>query len=349
MTPSFVLGVGLGVFAAALVITRVVRDFARRQRLLDHPNERSSHAVPVPRLGGIGIVAAFLAASALVAVLSEGSTKLAVTLAATAAISAVGLLDDLRPMPARVRFAIQAVAAMVVVTVSGGPRGSPWLETIPWALQAPLLVLWIVWLTNLYNFMDGIDGLAGGQAVIAGGAIAAAAFAGGAPATGLLLVALAAASAGFLLFNFPPSSIFMGDVGSTAIGFFLACVPLLPEARPVPIEVVGIAVSLFILDATITLVRRIARGERWFEAHRTHYYQRPVAMGWSHRAITLTAYAGMCVAGAGAFAYQVAGPEARLLLLLLPVVVFAALAAAVHGLERRAGPGARDVENAGAR
>ena len=346
MSTPLLIGTIVGAFAAALLTTRSVRDFARRKHLLDHPNDRSSHAVPTPRLGGVGIVAAFLVAAAIVAASSEAPGRLAVILVATAAVAAVGLLDDLRPMPARVRFAVQAVAAMVVVVSSDGLRGAPWLEPLPWALQAPLLVLWIVWMTNLYNFMDGIDGLAGGQAVIAAGAIAVAAFAGGAPTTGLLLVALAAASAGFLAFNFPPSSIFMGDVGSTAIGFFLACVPLLPEARPVPIELVGIAVSLFILDATTTLVRRIARGERWFEAHRTHYYQRPVAMGWSHRAVTLTAYAGMGLAGAGAIAYQAAGPEGRLLLLALPVVVFAALAAAVHAMERRAGQDASDAENA---
>jgi UDP-N-acetylmuramyl pentapeptide phosphotransferase/UDP-N-acetylglucosamine-1-phosphate transferase len=348
MTTAVASFVVLAAFLAALAETRIVRDFARRRRLLDQPNGRSSHAVPVPRLGGLAIVTAFLAGSIAFAASSGGVRTLAPILAATAVISALGLLDDLRPMPARVRFAVQAATAALVVALSGPPRGSPWLELVPWPLLAPLLVLWIVWLTNLYNFMDGIDGLAGGQALMAGVAVAAAAFAGGASTTGWLLLVLAAASAGFLVFNFPPGSIFMGDVGSTAIGFFLACVPLLPEARPVPIELVGIALSMFILDATVTLARRIARGERWFEAHRTHYYQRPVAMGLSHRAVTLVAYGGMCIVGTSAAAYQGAGPEAQVMLLLVPVVVFAVLAATVHGLERRAAQGAGGVGNLGA-
>jgi glycosyltransferase WbpL len=335
-----------GAFASALVLTRAARDFARRRRLVDHPNERSSHAVPRPRLGGIGIMIPFLGIAAAVVAARGGGLRLASILAATAVVAALGLVDDVRHLSARVRFGIQAVAAVAVVLPSGGAGGSSWLASIPWWIQAPLLVLWILWLTNLYNFMDGIDGLAGGQGVIASAAIAAVAFAGGAPTTGSLLVILAAASAGFLVLNFPPASIFMGDVGSTAIGFFLACVPLFPEARPVPLEVVGIALSLFILDATVTLLRRIARGERWFEAHRTHYYQRPVAMGVPHRSVTLVAWAGMGLVGASASAYQRADPEARLVLLAFPVVVFLALAAAVHGLERRASRGAGDIGTA---
>ncbi len=343
MKTPLLFGTVLGVFLVALTVTRAVREFARRRHLLDHPNDRSSHAFPVPRLGGIAIVAAFVIASIAVALLSPNFGRIALVLAATAVVSAVGLLDDLRSLRARVRFAVQALAAMTVVTLSGGPRGSPWLEMVPWPLQAVLLILWIVWLANLYNFMDGIDGLAGGQAVIAGVAIAAAAFAGGAVTTGWLLLVLVAASAGFLVFNFPPGSIFMGDAGSTGIGFFLACVPLLPETHPVPIELVGIALSLFILDATVTLLRRVARGERWFEAHRTHYYQRPVAMGLPHRTVTLAAYGGMALVGASAVAYQRSDTETRLLLLLLPVAAFLVLAAAVHGLERRASEGAGNV------
>jgi UDP-N-acetylmuramyl pentapeptide phosphotransferase/UDP-N-acetylglucosamine-1-phosphate transferase len=345
LRPQTMAILAVAAFVAAWTTTRLVRDFALRRHLLDHPNGRSSHNVPVPRLGGLGVIVAFAIASVAVSTCFPDGSKLAPILLGTVAISALGLVDDLRPLPARVRLAGQVLAALIVVALSDRVRGSPWLELLPWPIVAIFLVLWIVWLTNLYNFMDGIDGLAGGQGVIASVTIAAAAFQSGAALTGSLLVVLAAALAGFLLLNFPPASIFMGDVGSTAVGFFLACVPLLPESRPVPLELVGIALSLFILDATITLLRRIARGERWSEAHRTHYYQRAVAMGQQHRTVSLIAYIGMGLAGTSAVAYQGANPEVRAVFLALPVLVFTLLAAAVHGLERRA---ARDAGDLGA-
>jgi UDP-N-acetylmuramyl pentapeptide phosphotransferase/UDP-N-acetylglucosamine-1-phosphate transferase len=325
----------LGTALLSALLTWAVREHARRRDLLDHPNERSSHAVPKPRLGGIGIMAAFLTTATVAASLGGGLRRLAPALATTAVISALGLVDDLRPLPARARFAVQVAAALAVVLSSGGAGGLSWLSFLPWPILSVLLVLWLVWLTNLYNFMDGIDGLAGGQAVIAGTAIAVVAFTSGAATTGGLAALLAAACAGFLALNFPPASIFMGDVGSTAIGFFLGMVPLLPDAAPVPIEVVGIALSLFILDATTTLARRIARGERWFEAHRTHLYQRPVALGLPHRKVTLTAYAGMAAVAACAVAYPRAGAAGKAALLAAPVAVFAVLALVVRRLERR--------------
>jgi UDP-N-acetylmuramyl pentapeptide phosphotransferase/UDP-N-acetylglucosamine-1-phosphate transferase len=338
-----VLALALAASLVSFLVVRAVREHAHAQDLLDHPNDRSSHVEPTPRLGGIGIMVAFLAAGAAGLALAGGPPGMALALAATAAISALGLVDDLRPLPARYRFAIQVVVALAVVLSTGGARGSPWLQALPWPLGPALLVLWMVWLTNLYNFMDGIDGLAGGQAVAAGLAIAAVAFAAGAPATGALALALAGAAAGFLLLNFPPATIFMGDVGSTAIGFFLASVPLLPDAAPVPLEVVALALAFFILDATLTLLRRAWRGERWFEAHRTHLYQRPVAMGIPHRRVTLVAYAGMVLAALCAVALPGAAPAARVLLLAVPGLVFGALVVAVRRMEAR-----RRVGSAGA-
>jgi len=335
MSTTGFLVLGAGCAALSTALTLLVRGIARHRRLLDHPNERSSHAVPTPRLGGIGVMAGFLAAAAAALALSGGGLRHGGVLVATAAISLLGLLDDLRPVRARVRLAVQVAVALALVLSSGGARGSPWLSALPWPIEAGLLVLWIVWLTNLYNFMDGIDGLAGGQAVTAGLAIAAVAFASGAPATGALGLLLAAASAGFLFFNFPPATIFMGDVGSTAIGFFLAAVPLLPDAAPVPLEVVALALAFFILDATLTLLRRAARGERWFEAHRTHLYQRPVAMGIPHRTVTLVGYSGMAFAALCAVAYPRAAAPARALLLAAPACVFGILVAVVRRMERR--------------
>lgn len=272
-------------FLVALAETRLVRDFARRKHLLDHPNDRSSHAVPVPRLGGLAIVAVFLVGALAVASLSGGAGRLALVLAATAVISALGLLDDLRPMRARTRIAVQAAMAMIVVVLSGGPRGSPWLEAIPFPLLAPLLVLWIVWLTNLYNFMDGIDGIAGAEAVCVGlGAL----LLGG--STGWLL--LAAAAGGFLLLNWPPARIFMGDVGSGFLGFALGVLAVDAAGwEQLSLAASAILLGVFLVDATVTLFRRWLRGERLAQAHRSHAYQHAARRYGGHRPVVLATVA----------------------------------------------------------
>jgi UDP-N-acetylmuramyl pentapeptide phosphotransferase/UDP-N-acetylglucosamine-1-phosphate transferase len=313
-----------------------VREVALRRSLLDRPNDRSAHVRPTPRLGGIGIMCAFLPVAAATVVLADGGAGALCTIIATAIIAALGLIDDLRPLPARWRFGVQLAAAAVVVAANVGRIESAWtLLPLPVWLLAPVSVLWIVWVTNLYNFMDGIDGLAAGQATIAGAALCAVAVTVGAPMQATLALALVGAVLGFLILNFPPASIFMGDVGSTAIGFFLASVPFLPGSGSIPVEVVGLAVALFILDATTTLIRRLARGERFFEAHRTHVYQRPLAVGVPHRVITLAAYPGMVAVAGFAVAYPAATGPARVALVVAAVAVFGGYAYAVASLERR--------------
>ncbi len=324
--------------AAAALATRLVREIAHRTGWLDTPNDRSAHVKPTPRLGGIGIMVAFLPAAALLA-LRHADRQALVVVVATAFISVVGLVDDLRPLKARVRFGAQCLAAAIVVGSAWDRLGGAWalLGALPVWLLAPLSVLWIVWLTNLYNFMDGIDGLAGGQAVIAGVGIAVAAFGAGAQLQGVLAALLAAASLGFLFLNFPPASIFMGDVGSTAIGFLFASLPFLGGGVGVPAEVVGLALALFILDATVTLVRRLSRGETFFQAHRTHFYQRPLALGVPHRQITLVAWAGMVAVAASAAAWLRVGRGWRVALIGCALLIFVAYARAVIRLEGRAG------------
>jgi Fuc2NAc and GlcNAc transferase len=341
MTPVL-LAAACALASAALV--RLLRDFANRRALLDLPNDRSSHDVPRPRLGGVGVVAPVLATGGWLLFTRGTSPALAVPLVATGLVALLGLVDDLRPLPARVRFGVQVLLAGAVVGASwsrlpaaAGALGG-WL---PVPVLAALAVLWITWLTNLYNFMDGIDGIAGVQAVVASIALAGVAASGGAGSTLWLLVALAGSSAGFLLFNLPPASIFMGDVGSTAIGFLFGVLPLLPESAPgahaVPLAPVALALSLFVLDATTTLVRRMARGEKVHQAHRTHLYQRPVVRGVSHRAVLGVAAAGMVVVAGCAVAWAAAPAAApagvRAGLALAPVLLFAAGSLAVRRIE----------------
>jgi UDP-N-acetylmuramyl pentapeptide phosphotransferase/UDP-N-acetylglucosamine-1-phosphate transferase len=322
---------------AAAAVTWAARQTALRRQLVDRPNERSAHVTPTPRLGGIGVMLAFIPLAVAAVLLEGGGARALAVVGATAAISVLGLIDDLRPLRARWRFGVQLVVACGVVAVSWPELAAAWtlLPLPPWLL-APISVLWIVWLTNLYNFMDGIDGLAGGQAVIAGAAIALAARVTGGGLQGTLALAMGAAALGFLVFNFPPASIFMGDVGSTAIGFFFASLPFLPGGKgAVSVEVVGLALALFVLDATTTLVRRLMRGERFYQAHRTHWYQRPLACGVRHRPITLSAYAGMLAVAGLALRYPAASPADRVTLVAGGIAVFAGVVALVLTLERR--------------
>ncbi|ACL67751.1 glycosyl transferase family 4 [Anaeromyxobacter dehalogenans 2CP-1] len=335
---SWQFGLACLTFVAAVAVTWLVKQVALRRNLLDAPNERSAHVRPTPRLGGMGIMAAFVPAALTLAVVEELGARVIAVVALTALVAIVGLVDDLHPLRARTRFGAQVVLACAVVfgAADGGRVAWSLLPEAARPLAPVLSVLWIVWLTNLYNFMDGIDGLAGGQAVLASAAIAVAAFGMGVPAVGGLAVLMGAAAAGFLVFNFPPASIFMGDVGSTALGFFFASLPLVADGGRLPVEVVGLALALFILDATTTLVRRLARGERFYQAHRSHWYQRPLTCGVHHRAITLTAYAGMLIVGVLATRFDGAKPLAmRVGLVGGAVLVFLALVGVVLGLERR--------------
>ena len=336
------MAVLVAVVCAALsaLLVRAVRDFANRRSLLDHPSDRSSHSIPKPRLGGVGVVAPVLALGGGLILTGRAPIALLVPLSAMALVALLGLVDDLRPLPARVRFGVQ-------LAMAGGVVGASWdrlpaavgvLGTwLPLPVLAALAVLWIVWLTNLYNFMDGIDGIAGAQAVVAALGLAAVAAAVGATWSAWLLLALAGSSVGFLLFNLPPSSIFMGDVGSTAIGFLFGVLPLLPEGRPVSVEPVALALSLFVLDATTTLLRRVAAGEKWHTPHRTHLYQRPVVLGASHRAVLRVALVGMAIVSGCAAAWPHTSGRGRLVLLTVPPVLFVAGRIAVSRMERRVG------------
>ncbi|MEI6225653.1 MAG: glycosyl transferase, partial [Deltaproteobacteria bacterium] len=190
---------------ASSLLVRVVRDFANRRALLDHPNDRSSHGLPKPRLGGVGVVVPVLAVGAWLLITGRAPGSLAVPLAAAGCIALLGLADDLRSLPARVRLGVQTVLAIVVVAAAWSrlPAAAGVLGgLLPAPVLAALAVLWIVWLTNLYNFMDGIDGIAGVQAIVASLALASVASAVGAGTSTWLLLALAGSSAGFLLYNF---------------------------------------------------------------------------------------------------------------------------------------------------
>lgn len=268
---------------------------------LDHPNERSLHATPVPRIGGLGIMAGVLS-SALV-LRHEG---LATLFAVTFALGLLSLLDDVRGLSVRIRLPSHMLAAAAFLMIEGGNSISGYL----------LGMLLIVWMTNAYNFMDGADGLAGGMAVTGFVAYGVAAWLGGEQEMALVCLSISAAALAFLRFNFPPARMFMGDSGSIPLGFLAAGMGWLGIRDGLWSPWFPLLVfSPFILDASVTLAARLGRGEKVWQAHRSHYYQRLVRMGWSHRRLAFTEYAVM-----------VAASVSGLLLVLFPLIQFEMLA-----------------------
>lgn len=277
----------LAVACAFCVCWLTLAGLLRRERLLpmDHPNERSLHVAPKPRIGGVGILAGVAVAAAI---LADGA--LAPVLLAALALAALSLLDDVRGLPVGLRMAVHAAVATACLLLLG-------LDG--WAL--PGAVLAVVWMTNLYNFMDGADGLAGGMAVIGFGTLALLAWMADAVMLGAHCAAVALAALAFLRFNFPPARLFMGDAGSIPLGFLAATFGILGASQQVWHWSVPLLVfSPFIVDASITLLARLRRGERIWRAHRSHYYQRLVRGGWSHRCLAYAEYALMTGAAASA-------------------------------------------------
>lgn len=212
----------------------------------------------------------------------------ALVLAMTAAI------DDRTGLSPGMRMAIHlAVAASVAAF--GLRMDSLELPGIEWNLgkwpAGVISVLFLVWMVNLYNFMDGMDGFAGGMAVFGFGALAVLGWQAGHPTFSQLSAIIAAASAGFLVLNFPPARIFMGDVGSATLGFLAGALSIWGVQEAVfPFWVPILIFSPFVADATVTLIKRLVRGEKVWEAHRSHYYQRLVRLGWGHKKTVLFQY-----------------------------------------------------------
>lgn len=247
----------------------------------DVPNHRSLHTRPTPRVGGWGIVPVALLSMMLWGPGLRGVAAPALCLAL------VSQIDDRRGLSARVRFLAHLLAAAWITY---------WASLPVWLL--PFVVLALVWTMNLYNFMDGVDGLAGGMALFGFGSFALAALPSGMPLTAVCF-ALSGAAAGFLAFNFPPARLFLGDAGSVPLGFLAGTLGLAGWRAGVWEPLFPLVVfSPFLADASATLLQRLLRGERFWEAHREHYYQRMIRMAWGRRRVLAFWYAGMFVAAA---------------------------------------------------
>ena len=283
-------------FLSAGLLTPLLSTWAHRNNLLDIPNERSSHVVATPRIGGVALVASVLAGVAVFEALGSGlGHEAQVVLGGAVAVAGLGLVDDFWQLSALPRLLVQTAAGVVIV-IAVGPPQILWLESDAFAASC-LTVFWIVALTNAYNFMDGIDGIAGAQALVAGVGWTAVALLARSPEIAGLGVILAAASGGFLLHNWHPARVFMGDGGSGFLGFLFASLCLLaPRDDGAFLWYAALLVWPFLFDTGFTVLRRARRSENLLSAHRSHLYQRLVLTGRSHSYVTLV-YAGLALLG----------------------------------------------------
>ncbi len=316
------------------------------RRLVDRPNERSLHDRPVSRAGGVAIlagVAAGLATAALAgsaAFLAAPAPGYGWVLAGALVIAVVSFTDDVRRASPAVRI-VSHLAAAACVVLAGLPAERIVLPgaTLPLgpAAGAVFTVLFVAWIVNLYNFMDGMDGFAGGMTAIGFATLAALCAGQGAPGLAAAVLVVAAAALGFLPFNFPPAKMFMGDLGSTLLGYLCAVAMLWAErSASVPLWISVLVFSPFIVDATVTLARRTVAGERPWRAHRDHFYQRLVRLGWGHRKTVVREYGLMLACACSAAAALRLPPGARGTLLGAWVAAYVVIMFGIARLERRA-------------
>jgi len=285
--------IAISALAAAALVTGVIRTIAAGRGVFDVPNPRSSHGVPTPRGGGAAIVLVTTAGLLLLLAL-RGTVRLDLACALAGgglAVALVGLADDRRSLSAGTRLTVHFVAAVWALAWLGGLpplQVGAHLISLGWAGYV-LGALGIVWALNLFNFMDGIDGIAASEAIFIAlaGALLTLLMDGGSTGVGFASLLFAAACGGFLLWNWPPARIFLGDVGSGYLGYVIAVLALAAtRENPVALWAWLILGGAFFVDATTTLVRRTLRNERVHEAHRSHAYQWLARRWGSHGKVT---------------------------------------------------------------
>jgi UDP-N-acetylmuramyl pentapeptide phosphotransferase/UDP-N-acetylglucosamine-1-phosphate transferase len=331
----YVLDIGVAASGAAIAAatgllsgigTRVLIPVLRRANVLDRPNERSSHIVPTPRGGGIAVICTVLLAWVVASAAGWVAPAIALVALTAALLAVICWIDDLHGLSPVLRLTAQAAAVAVGLLALPETDNAlfQWLGSTAYFSATGLL--W-VWWVNLYNFMDGIDGIAGSEAAAIGGGLLLVSTLGSAVdwSVALLAATVLGASLGFLVWNWSPARIFLGDVGSAPLGYLTGYL-LLGLAAAGRWKVALILPLYFLADATITLARRLLRRERVWEAHREHYYQQAVARGLDHAAVVrriiaadllLIACGWIAENGAGTLALAAAAAIVAVLLMVL--------------------------------
>jgi UDP-N-acetylmuramyl pentapeptide phosphotransferase/UDP-N-acetylglucosamine-1-phosphate transferase len=267
----------------SFLLTGLATWYASRIGLLDQPGERHSHTVATPRGGGAGMMLALLISSLILARDTIPAYWLTCIAPGMTTLALLGWWDDHRPLSARFRFLVQLAVTIHLLWCASS---AAWLDGS--MVMVVLAALFVLWMTNLYNFMDGSNGMAGMQGVFSAGVMAWLFSRAGDGGSALLASLIAACCIGFLPWNLGRARVFMGDVGSLPMGFVLAALIL----HGVDVEAFSTPVALllmlvFLTDSTLTLLMRVMKGERWYNAHRQHLYQRLIGHGWTHGSVVL--------------------------------------------------------------
>jgi len=266
---------------------------------LDRPNNRSLHQTPTPRLGGVAILAGIMLPFGVYCFLGELQSDFVFILISLILVAAISLVDDFYSISFLIRITIHIIAAILIVNSGHAITdiNTDWGGiTLSVYIAVPTSILFIVWMINLYNFMDGIDGLAGGMAVIGFGTFATIGIMEGDFAFAISALVITSSVLGFLFWNYPPARIFMGDSGSSSLGLLAAAFSLWADVNElIPIWMSVVIFSPFIVDATVTLIIRIIKRERFWDAHKSHHYQLVAESGMSRRKLLLIEYMLMLV------------------------------------------------------
>lgn len=272
---------------SSFLLTELIRRYTLKNNLLDTPNDRSSHSIPTPRGGGLSFVIIFLVA---VIFTDDLSTEIVFAIIGSGIIiSSIGFWDDHEHIAAKWRLLAHFIAAFWVFYWLGGIPEFQFLSysiELGW-LGIALIVFLLVWLLNLFNFMDGIDGIAASEAIFisSGGALFSWLY--GLESLVFISLLLTASTTGFLLLNWPPAKIFMGDVGSGFLGLMLGVIAYVNILETELVWIWVILFGVFFVDSGVTLIRRIFNNERWYEAHCSHAYQH-AAKKWGHKFVTIS-------------------------------------------------------------
>lgn len=337
----YLVFIGVGALVLGYMGVAAIRRWAVRRNLLDFPNDRSSHTRPTPRGGGLAIAAIVLVGFVIFQIFGSGFAPKAFGgyLLGALLVAAISGIDDVFKVSAKVRLPVHLLAAALFAIMAGSVNRVylPFVGDLNWSwVGFPITVIWIAGFTNAFNFMDGIDGIAAGQAIVAGACWIVVTVVLGMPALSTLSVLVTGGSLGFLLHNVPPARIFMGDVGSTVLGYTFATLPVLAfsQAHDSRLFIVGaLCVAPFVFDTALTMLRRAFHKEHLLQAHRSHLYQRLTKLGYRHGSVTLFYLATGSLSSLMGLAYLWGNDMVSALALCVVVVLLTLVAAGVTWLE----------------
>lgn len=316
-------------FGLSFALTAYLSDTRSRLKILDQPNERSLHSIPTPHTGGIAIYAGLMVGCLVSFFYIDAATTVVHFMVLVSLVALLSLLDDIRDLSISLRFLLHIGLALALSWLGYMPQsiGVPgWDMTLPLFLMVILTTLYVVWMINLYNFMDGMDGFAGGMAIFGFGTFAVIAYLENDMVLLSVSLLVVFSVLGFLRFNFPPARIFMGDSGSATLGFAMAMLSLYAHVKQIlPLWLSILIFSPFIVDATVTLIKRVLRGEKFWQAHKTHYYQRLVEAGWGHKKTVMLEYVLMLAVSLTALLVYEATSNLQIAVLLIWLFIYLSL------------------------